>query len=363
MAESQPIRFLRDTTLLAPSVSDLNLAQYGGEILAAFDENLVISKYVRMETIMSGRTKEFPALHKMAATRHAAGAPITGQDVATGKRVIGLDNRPLIVPWELDDVDQMVSHFDPKGEITKQAGIALSRELDKNSACLIVNAARTPADAGGSPFNGGGFNLNSDAALTGAAYTATASAIAADTVSTLPDYATGVLWGRNHALQLLKMLEDISISWDDRDIPSEDRKVGVANSAWHVLRNIGLPIDKATTSTLTGFNPFRGGNVPSPTDADAMGRKAELQYLDFGIFRSPNIPRTNITTGESKYQGNFTKTRAMVFQKQCVGMLTLMGLKVETGRIIERQVDMTVASMLYGGGALRPECSVEIATP
>lgn len=360
MAESQPIRFLRDTTLANPSVSDLNLAQYGGEILAAFDENLVVSKYVRMETITGGRSKEFPALHKMAAERHAAGAPITGQDVATGKRVISLDNRPLIVPWEFDDVDQAVSHFDPKGEISKQAGIALARELDKNAACLLVNASRTTADAGASPFNGGGFQANSDSALTGAAYAVTGSNYATDTVSTLPNYDTGALWGRNHALQLLKMLEDISVSWDDRDIPQEDRKVAVNPSCWHVLRNIGLPTDKATTSTITGFNPFRGSDMGSPTDADAS-RAAELQYLAFGIFRTPNVPRTNITTGEAKYTGNFTKTRAIAFQKQAIGMLTLMGLKVETGRIIERQVDMSVASMLYGGGALRPECAVEIS--
>lgn len=361
MSDSNPIRFLRDTTLASPSISDLNLAQYSGEVLGAFSENLVFAKYLRMDTISGGRSKEFPALNKMAAERHAAGAAIPGQDVATGKRIISLDNRPLVVTWAFDDIDSMVSHFDPKGEISKQAGIALARQLDRDAACLTVNASRTAADAGSSVFNGGGYNANADAALTGAAYTASASSVATDTAGTLPDYASGPQWGRNHALQLLKMLEDIAISWDDRDIPMEDRKCGVSNACWHVLRNIGLPASKTDVTTTVGYNPFRGANGPAPTDADSS-RSMELDYLNFGIFRSPNVPRTNITTGETKYQGNFTKTRAIAFQKQAVGMLTLMGVKIETGRIIERQVDMTIASMLYGGGALRPECSVEIAT-
>jgi hypothetical protein len=358
-----PVRFGRDQTTAAPGVNDLWLPQYGGEVLVAFDENLVAKQMVRMQTISQGNSLEFPMLHKMAASRHAAGEYITGQEVASGKRTISLDDRPLIAPWELDDIDLLKTHFEVRAEMSKQAGNALAREMDKNALQLVANAARTAADAGASVFNGGGYNSDPDAALTGADYTASSSAFATDTAGTLPDSATS-RWGRNHALTLLKSLEDIAVSWDDRDIPQEDRSVAVMPAAWHCLRNIGLPESKTTTQTIVGYNPFRGGpggdGVISPKDADPS-RGSFLEFNSFKIFRTPNMPRQNITVGETKYRGDFTKVRALVCQKQAVGMLTLMGVQVEAARDIRTQTFLGVTKMLYGGGALRPECAVVVA--
>lgn len=353
-----PVRFGRDMTLASPGVNDLWIPQFGGEVLAAFDEKLVAQNLVRMLTISSGNSMEFPMLHKMAAQRHAAGEWLEGQDVASGKRIITLDERPLAAPFEIDDVDKLKSHFEVRSEMSKQAGVALAREFDKNTLQLGCNASRTLVDAGGSPFNGGGYQSDPDVALTGADWTAAASDFATDTVGTLPTTANS-RWGRNHALTLLKALEEIGISWDERNIPEEERNVIVQPAAFHVLENIGLPADKATTATLTGFNPFRGGNVPSPGQGIAGPRT--LSYLGWRIFSSPNLPRLNITTGEAKYRGNFTKVRALAIQKQAVGMLSLMGVMVETERTVRAGVDFFVTKMLYGGGTLRPECAVVIA--
>jgi hypothetical protein len=357
---SFPVRFGRDFTVAAPTPNDLWIPQYGGEVLAAFDENLVAKNIVRMIGISQGTSMEFPMIHKMGAERHAAGARVTGQDVATGKRVISLDDRPILAAFEVDDIDTLKSHYEARSEMAKQAGVALAREMDKNSLQLGIKTARTAADAGGSVFNGGGYQADPDAALTGADWTASGTAFATDTAGTLPDTATG-RYGRNHALTILKALEEIMISWDERDIPADERNCVVSPSAWHALRNIGLPADKATTATIVGFNPFKGGDQASPTDADASARSAVLAFNDFKIWRSPNLPKLNITTGEAKYQGNYTKVRALAIQKQAVGMLSLLGVKTETDRLVEFQTDLFVTKMLYGGGALRPECAVTIA--
>lgn len=355
-----PVRFGRDFTQASPTPDDLWLPQYGGEVLAAFDENLVAKDIVRMIGISQGTSMEFPMIHKMAAERHAAGQRVAGQDVATGKRIITLDDRPLLAAFEVDDIDQLKAHYEVRSEMAKQAGVALARELDKNTLQLGVKAARTSADAGNSVFNGGGYKADPEAALDGSDWTAGNSAFATDTAGTLPTSATE-RWGRNHALTLLKALEEIAISWDERDIPADERNVVCPPSAWHALRNLGLPADKATVSTIVGYNPFRGGDVPSPTDADASGRRGILMFNDFKIWRSPNLPKTNITTGEAKYQGDYRKVRALVIQKQAVGMLSLLGVKTETDRLVEYQTDLFVTKMLYGGGALRPECAVTVA--
>jgi hypothetical protein len=359
-ADAFPVRFGRDMTQASPTVNDLWLPQYGGEVLAAFDENLVAKDIMRMIPISQGNSMEFPMIHKMAASRHAAGQRITGQDVATGKRVITLDERPLFSAFEIDDVDVLKAHYEVRAEMAKQAGVALARELDINSLQLGINTARTAADAGNSVFNGGGYNSDPTAALTGADWTASGSAYATDTAGTLPDTATS-RYGRNHALTLLKAAEEIAISWDDRDIPGNDRNLVVSPSAWHAMKNLGLPADKATVATIVGYDPFKGGMPTGYPSADAVGRREVLVFNDFKIWRSPNLPKTNITDGETKYRGDFRKVRALAIQKNAVGLLTLLGVKTETSREVREQVNLFVTKMLYGGGALRPECAVTIA--
>lgn len=355
MANSNPIRTGRDFTTAAPTFSDLYLPVYGGEVLAAFEEMTVAKNIVRSMTISSGIQMEFPQIHKMQAERHLAGTELLGTDIQTGKRVITLDERPLVAHFDLDDVDQAMAHYETRSEIAKQAGRAIARELDKNILQLAINASRTTADAGGSPFNGGGYEADPSVALSGAAKTS----------SVLPSSATGA-WNKNQAGEILIAIEDIVVAWDQRDVPQEERYCVVPTDCWHRLRNLGLPTTGTfvtSNSTTVGYNPFDQGVLPTgvPGDADSS-RVAALNYLGVQIVRSNFLPNgSNITTGETKYQGDFTNTRAICIQKQAVGLLTLMGVQTETDRDVRRQTDFFVTKMLYGGGTLRPECAVEIA--
>ena len=235
-----------------------------------------------------------------------------------------------------------------RSEIASQAGRALARELDKNVLQLAVNASRTGADAGTSVFNGGGYKQSPTASLDGTAWLSASG--------TLPATAA-TAWTKANALVLLEAIEDIVVAWDQRDVPQEERYCVVPVDAWHRMRNLGLPATVTSVSTVVGYDPFGKGSVPNNADPS---RAEALDYLGVKIVRSNFIPGTNITTGEAKYQGDFTATRAICIQKQAVGVLTLMGVQTETDRDVRRQSDFFVTKMLYGGGALRPECAVEI---
>lgn len=357
MASSNPIRTGLDyTTNAAPTTTNaLWLPVYGGEVLAAFEEMTVARNIVRSMSISSGYRMQFPMIHKMEAERHLAGTELLGNATTTGQRFIELDERPLVAHFDLDDVDQAMAHFETRSEIAKQAGRAIARELDKNILQLTINASREPADAGTSPFNGGGYKADPAVGLDGTAYTSAA----------LPTSATAA-WTKNQAGQILHAIEDIVVAWDQRDVPQEERYCVVPTDCWHRLRNIGLPNTGqfgTSSSTTVGYNPFDSGQLPTgvPGEADAS-RVASLNYLGVQIVRSNFLPNgSNITTGEAKYRGNFTATRAVCVQKQAVGLLTLMGVQTETDRDVRRQTDFFVTKMLYGGGTLRPECAVEIA--
>lgn len=355
MANSSPIRFGRDFTTASPTSSDLWLPVYGGEVLSAFEEMTVAKDIVRMMSISSGFQMEFPMVHKMSAERHAAGTELLGTDIDTGKRVITTDDRPLVAHFDLDDVDLAMSHFEMRSEIAKQAGRAIARELDKNVLQLVVNASREGTDAGSSPFNGGGFKADPTADLDGSAYTS----------ASFPASATAA-WTKDEALEILQALEDIVVAWDQRDVPQEERFAVVPTDCWHRLRNLGLPATiTSNTDTTVGYDPFNKSAASTGTPGSADPSRADaLEYLGVKIVRSNFLPNgSNIATGETKYQGDFTKTRAIAVQKQAVGVLTLMGVQTETDRDVRRQSDFFVTKMLYGGGTLRPECAVEIAIP
>ena len=340
---ANPIRLGANAMLASPSPSDLWLPVYGGEVLTWFEELNISSMFVRRKTIMSGSTSEFPLLHQFQAERHAIGTEMLGQDMPRGLRTISLDDRPLVVPYEVDDIDRMLAHFDDRQEMSKEAGRALAYEMDRFNFRLALNAARTSADAAGSPFPGGGIDRDGGAV----------------TSSAFPSLVGGT-WDRAAVIAFLDALEQIQIEWAENDIPEDDRNVAVPFKLWYSLRNLGMPRlnDDITLRDWTmGANQIVTG---APQYSTSAARTNALSFNGLPIWGTNHLPTTNITTGEAKYQGDFTATRAYMGQSQAVGHLTLLDVVTETDRDVRRGVDFFVTKILTGGGTLRAEAAVEI---
>ena len=340
---ANPVRLGQNAMLANPTPSDLWLPVFGGEVLTWFEELNISSMLVRIKTIMSGSTSEFPLLHQFEAERHAIGTEMLGQDMPRGVRTLSLDDRPLVAPYEVDDIDRLLAHFDDRQEMAQAAGRALAREMDRFNFRLILNASRTAAD-GNSPFPGGGFDRNGTA-LEGS----------------FPATATGA-WSRANIIALLEALEDIQILWAEHDIPENDRGVIVPFKAWFALRNLGMP-RTGDDVTLRDWSMGLGQTVAgSPQYSANAPRTNALSFNGLPIWGSNHLPNgSSITTGEAKYQGDFTKTRAIMVQKEAVGHLTLLDVVTETDRDVRRGVDFFVTKVLTGGGTLRPEAAVELA--
>ena len=75
-------------------------------------------------------------------------------------------------------------------------------------------------------------------------------------------------------------------------------------------------------------------------------------------------PKVSAETGANNtYNGDFSNTVAVTFQKSAIGTVKLRDLAVESEYKIERQANAMVAKYAMGHGILRPEGAVEIATP
>ncbi len=344
---ANPVRLGANAMLAAPTPSDLWLPVFGGEVLTWFEELNISSMFVRKKTIMSGSTTEFPLLHQFQAERHAIGTEMLGQDMPRGIRTLSLDDRPLVVPYEVDDIDRMLAHFDDRSEMAQEAGRALANKMDKFNFRLLLNAARTSKDAAGSPFPGGGIDQDG-LAVTSASFPA----------------AAGGTWNRAAVIAFLEALEEIEIEWAERDYPEEGRNVAGPFKLWWALRNLGMPRAGDVAGERDWTAHESGIVAGAPQYSQTQRRGNALSFNGLPIWGTNHLPNgQNITTDEAKYQGDFTKTRAVMGQQQAVGHLTLLDVVTETDRDVRRGVDFFVTKVLTGGGTLRPEVSVELAIP
>ena len=290
----------------------LFLKVYAGEVLAAFAENNVFMSRHMVRSISSGKSAQFPATHKATASYHVPGTEIVGQVINNGERVIDLDDL-LISPVFIASIDEAMAHYDFRSEYSKQAGAALARTFDKNVAQVMTLAARASATVSGG--NGG-------------------TRIVAATAKTDPAVFIDACFDAVQALR-------------EKDVPEGDTSIFLP---WGLYLSLISSGSKAIDRDL---NPDGNGSVGS-------GRVYRLAGVP--LVPTNNLPSTNVATGPTAYQGDFTGTAALVAHKAAAGTVKLIDLATEMAYDIRRQGTLVVSKMAVGHGILRPECAVEIAT-
>ena len=137
---------------------------------------------------------------------------------------------------------------------------------------------------------------------------------------------------------------------DENNLPENDRYCVLAPAEYYKL-----------VQTTDVINRDWGG-------AGAYSDGTVLRVAGITILKSNHLPTTNrsAVTGENNdYAANFTDSVALAFNKQAVGTVKLMDLKMEqTGADVHAlwQGTFMVASMALGTAVLRPDCAIEIYT-
>lgn len=296
----------------------LFLKVFSGEVLTAFEEANIMFNGVdaapmhMVRTISSGKSAQFPATWKAAASYHTPGAEIVGQAIKHNERIINIDSL-LIADAFIASIDEAMNHYDYRSIYTSELGRALARTADKNLLQLVLLAARAAATISGG--NGG-------TQLTNAAYETTADSLA-------------------------QGLYDAGQALDEKDIPEQDRFCVLRPAQYNILVQSSKAINRDWTSGDNGS--FATGKV--------------FQVNGITIKKSNHIPSTNlaqVTGTNNTYHGDFTNTVGLVFHKSAVGTVKLLDLALESEYDIRRQGTLFVAKYAMGHGILRPECAVEL---
>ena len=290
----------------------LFLKRFGGEVLAAFEErNRFMPRHI-IRSIDSGKSASFPAIWKANAQYHTPGTEITGQVINHNERVITIDD-VLIADAFVSQIDELKNHYDIRSEYARQLAAALSRQFDKNVAQLGLLAARASATVSGG--NGGTAITDADADTNGDS--------------------------------LVASIYEAAEALDEKDVPEGDRFCFVLPDQYYQLVLSDKVIQKEYIANPAG-----------------VGIDTGKIYMvgGFELVMSNNVPSSNIASGPSAYQGDFSTSVSVCMHRSAVGTVKLMDLGVEAGWDMRRQGTLMLAKYAVGHGILRPEASVEIKT-
>ena len=294
------------------------LEVFSGEVLTAFETATIFRDLHRVRTITHGKSAAFPVLGKTTARYHTPGTPILGSNnPKIGQRTINIDDL-LIADIFIYDLEDAKLHFDVRKEYSHQLGVSLAQRFDEKIARLGYLAAR--ATAATSDHFGGTTLTHANAA-------------------TDPN-------------ELRKLIFKAAETLDDKDVPEPDRHIVLKPAQYYMM-----------VQDTNLLNKDWGG-------VGALATASLPMIANMSVHKSNNLPNgKNISSpvaGEqNSYTGNFTKSVALVMNRQAVGTVKLFDLAVEmSGEDVHvmYQGDLVVAKYAMGHGILRPDCAVEIAT-
>jgi len=388
---------------------------WSGEVINAYDQYNLFEPLVTTETIESGTTKRFPVTGTVSSIgKWNAGVELLGDSgISTpGWFDISLDERPMAAFFELDDIHLMLTQWDYRSELARQAGLQLSYIRDKQLACMIAQgaftAARAPLTAEDQTNGANNAGMNH----------ASVNALPPDAKFNLLGFRGANAAERTDAaLLLLDYLERYMVRLSEIDATLGDVYCAVSPQAFHDIRALGIARQSGDLFGGSG-RPFFGGvaeagGLGSPLTQNMFGISEVLEYMGVKIVKSNHLAQLDhakvengltynapvgqgstdakyvasdeVTVignlGDSKYNfgwfdGTFGATladtivndtgvvqgsqtmkpvKALIWQKSAVCSLRLQGMKVESVKDVRRGTYFTVNSIMAGAGILRPE--------
>ncbi len=349
--------------LLGTSIDGVNdagklwLPIWSGEVLHAYDQYKSFDPMVTSKSIASGRSMEFP-ITGTVGLKPAWGAGeylVGGEDAASSQFAVTLDARPMAAHFELDNIDLMITQWEYRQELARQAGQTLADARDKQVASFIAGAGSVSL-IDGDPRTG--LTLPAPGAIS----------VAGDTAET--------------ALELLEQLEDFVVDCQENSVPVGAVYCAVTPRMFQQIRRLGVAESTAGggNGDPTNMQPMFGGVAQAGglgegfrTGLNSMDDK--LVYMGVTICKSNHLPTVDYKAapngatqaaaiGESRYnvQGATAGVRALIWMPESVASLRKTGLVVDTEDDIRRNTTFTVASMMSGTGILKPELAKIVVT-
>ena len=294
------------------------LKLFSGEVFNAFNDATIFKGLVRNYSLRGGKSKQFLLTGKLAAGYHTAGTPIAPADGLKSNEKTIVMNDLLVSSQFVYDLDEILSQWSARSEISKQIGEALALHYDDRIARVIAKGATESSVVTGEP---GGFQVNIGSGNT------------------------------NDAQALVDGFFEAAAVLDERSAPQDGRCAVLSPRQYYSL------ISSVDTNILNR----EIGN----TQGDMNSGKGLYSIAGIRIYKSnvlanqygKDATANGAVSGENNdYAIDNSALAGLVFHRECAGTVEAIGPSIETTSgdfHVQYQGDLIVGKLAMGADTLR----------
>ena len=354
------------TSLVRPGQSNstgdaraLYLKLFSGEMFKGFQYNAIARDLVMKRTLKNGKSLQFIYTGRTTAEYHTPGNAILGNTDGAppvAEKTITVDDL-LISSAFVYDLDETLSHYDLRSEISRKIGYALAEKYDRLIFRAVTRGARQASpitktsfvEPGGTQIRVGSTSNTSDAYnsanLVNAFYDAAA---AMDEKGVSTEGRVGVLNSR----QYYELIQAVGSS----GLINRDEQGDTLQKGNGIIEIAGIKIFKSQNIPFLGKYGTAYGGTTGVTDPG-----------NTGSFVSPTMEDAEETdTGINNDYGaqtNFVNSCGLIFQREAAGCVEAIGpqVQVTSGDVsVVYQGDVILGRLAMGADYLNPACAVEL---
>ena len=359
-----------NTATNATNNRDLYLKLFSGEMFTGFQRETIARDLVMKRTLTNGKSLQFIYTGRTSAEYHTPGNSILGNSDKTppvAEKTITVDDL-LISSAFVYELDETLSHYELRGEISKKIGYALAQKYDRLIFRAIAKGARQASPVSLSNFvePGGtqirvGAGSNADDALNhthliNAFYDAAA---ALDEKGVSDEGRVAVLNPR----QYYALIQNI----ESNGLINRNERGDALQSANGIIEIAGITIYKSMNTPFfskygTKYAPSSGASAATDLDTVDPGNT--------GSFVSEDIETATTVTGNNygarqNYgaASNFANTCGLIFQREAAGVVETIGpqVQVTSGDVsVVYQGDVILGRLAMGADYVNPAACVEL---
>ena len=349
---------------------DLYLKLFSGEMFTGFQRETIARDLVQKRTLTNGKSLQFIYTGRTTAEYHTPGNSILGNDQKAppvAEKTITVDDL-LISSAFVYELDETLSHYELRGEISRKIGYALAQKYDRLIFRAIAKGARQASpvsmtnfvEPGGTQIQVGGGSDADDAYnsthLINAFYDAAA---ALDEKGVSEDGRVAVLTPR----QYYALIQNI----ESNGLINRNERGDALQSGNGIIEIAGIQIFKSMN--IPFFSKYGTKYAPA-SGASAATDLATVDPGNTGSWVSEGIETANTATGNNygarqNYgaASNFANSCGLIFQREAAGVVETIGpqVQVTSGDVsVVYQGDVILGRMAMGADFLNPAASVEL---
>ena len=344
---------------LAGDTRALYLKLFSGEMFKGFQNNTIARDLIMKRTLKNGKSLQFIYTGRTKSEFHTPGNSILGDSNGAppvAEKTITVDDL-LISSAFVYELDEVLSHYDLRSEISRKIGYALAEKYDRLAFRAIARGARkaSPVSATGYEEPGGtqiqvGTGAGSEADAYDSAKLVAAfydAAAAMDEKGVSSDGRVAVLNPRQY-YELIQAVGSNGLV--NRDVQGTALQGGQG-----IVEIAGIKIYKSMNIPFLGRYGVKYGESGGPADPG-----------NTGSFVNPAIEDGGGVTGQNNNYGeanSFDTSCGLIFQREAAGCVEAIApqVQVTSGDVsVIYQGDVILGRLAMGADFLNPAACVEL---